>query len=382
MSWTKRAIFRKMKGGMLVNVFLCLLCFSTTYADHIVVGDLDGDGDVDFQDFLIFSQNFGKSPAQLKRMPHASTDTIRVVVRDTIEIEKVVTVRMPPEPLPKPEIIVNPGGWGNTTITVLQDVFESTRDALADQLMYPLDSNITVIHKEPEGPKILYNRRPNGNYEMWIDSEDTYWAQQIFQFAHEHGHIITNYREDFPNPQTWFEESISMVASIYALETLSHRWAQNPPRGQPGYKNFASYLPVYVDGMGDYFGVSREYIRNLNLREWYQNNRYELENDLGGVNTRQHQYIVATKIVDIFKRHPEAAWNATRYMNKGHVRVNSDFTEYLNAWRKYTPARWQFVVDEVMARFGIRRLNKPIIPVITTRTEHVGPLGKKGKHED
>lgn len=259
-------------------------------------------------------------------------------------------------------IAVVPGGWGNADVTVLQDVFESTRDALADRVINPPDSNITVKYNT-EGPEIKYERMADGSYEMWIDSKNNYWAQQIYQFAHEYGHILANYREA-PNPQKWFEESISILASLYALETLSITWGQNPPRGYRKYQNFAGYLKIYknkivkrtaiVENGAD--GISPSLYNLQSLAWWYEENKEQLEKDMlvyYRLEPRNRQTLVAVMLFDIFEKYPDDAWNTVRYMNKGNPQVNKDFSSYMNNWRQHTPQRWQFIVDEIMSRFGI-----------------------------
>lgn len=60
---------------------------SSVLGQHIAQGDFDKDGDVDFADFLVFSNNFGKSITEQTLMP---LDTI--VVRDTIIVNNVLDV--------------------------------------------------------------------------------------------------------------------------------------------------------------------------------------------------------------------------------------------------------------------------------------------------
>ena len=48
----------ELKGLFVLFALICLP--STVRADHIAIGDLNGDGNVDFADFLILVENFGK----------------------------------------------------------------------------------------------------------------------------------------------------------------------------------------------------------------------------------------------------------------------------------------------------------------------------------
>ena len=184
---------------------------------------------------------------------------------------------------------------------------------------------------------MFYNRASDGSYVVWLDVREGR-GQPIFQFAHEYAHILTNYRDGSPyRQQLWFEEAIADLASLHALKTLRGKWWD---------------VEFYYDDT-----VRGDTILP-NLAQWYQANKTQLEADpyLRGMNRS-----VAHALIDIFEDHPNEAWNAVRYMNRGPISVGRDFTLYLNDWCKRTPARWQFVVEEIMTRFGIQRLNKPIV---------------------
>ena len=74
---------------LVTGLFLLLVITGLSQADHLPKGDLDGDGDVDFADFIIFSGNFDKPDYLQSKQPH-TLDTIyvenTVVVRDTISV--------------------------------------------------------------------------------------------------------------------------------------------------------------------------------------------------------------------------------------------------------------------------------------------------------
>ena len=56
---------------------------SPIHSEHIAQGDFDKDGDVDFADFIVFSNNFGK-PITQQTLVKYTVDTI--IVRDTITV--------------------------------------------------------------------------------------------------------------------------------------------------------------------------------------------------------------------------------------------------------------------------------------------------------
>ena len=72
-----------------------LLIMATANIAEAIDGDLDLDGNVDFQDFLILVQNFGKqgppAPARTDTIHVTKTDTVFTTSRDTIYVSKVDT---------------------------------------------------------------------------------------------------------------------------------------------------------------------------------------------------------------------------------------------------------------------------------------------------
>ena len=335
--------------NLIIAIILLVAFQSLCTAQERLKGDLNGNGTVDFADFLLFAENFGRTdgtPFDPSKLVDTLIvrDIVTLTIRDTIRIDRPIS-------LPRPSITVKPGDWGTASLSTLKDVFKSTLDVFADRLMYPLDSNITIEHREA-GPRILYSRNSNGSYTMWIDSENNRWSQQIYQFAHEYGHILTNYREGSPgSPQQWFEEAISTTASLVSLRTLSIEWrSHNDLR----FSHYASSLTNYSNDIINRVNVS------VDFAQWYRSNKRILESDLRGRLTRNEQKVVAVSLLDIFEDHPDEVWNAVRYMNRGPIEVNGDFEEYLNDWRKRTPLRWQFIVTILRTVLSKKRIDKKV----------------------
>ena len=315
---------------------------------NMLPGDLDGDGTVSVADFLIFTDNFGRTDGdtfnpndlvEITAIPISTT----VTVYDTIThyVTEAITIT----DLPRPRIIVEPGGW-DMSVSDMRVLLEDVRDVFADRLLYPFDSHITVQYKSPEGPKVLYNRASDGSYIVWLEVREGY-GQPVFQFAHEYGHLLSNYRDSSPyGQQVWFEESIAALASLFALKTLQTEWTNS---GDPTSLYKAGHVGSYLNL--EFGGISRP----PNFAQWYRNNRTQLE---ANPHLRDKSDIVAVELLDIFDRYPNDAWNAVRYMNRGPTRNGRDFSLYLNDWRKRTPQRWQYIVEEIMSRFEIQRSNK------------------------
>ena len=320
---------------------------------NMLPGDLDGNGSVNYADLVIFTDNFGRTDGdtfnpndlvEASLIPTGSATLVTVTVYETITKYETINETA----LPRPDVVVKPGNW-DLSVDEMDKLLEQVRDIFGDRLMYPFDSDITVEYKSPEGPKVLYNRAADGSYVVWLDVREGS-AQPIFQFAHEYAHILANYRNSTPyQQQLWFEESIADLASLYALKEIQTIW-----RGSSNQNDQinAWMVETYYDDLVKSASAPE------NLAQWYQVNKTQREAD---PYLRDENRSVALALFDIFEDHPDEAWNAVRYMNRGPVSVGRDFSLYLNDWRKRTPARWQFIVEEIMTRFGIQRSNKTTV---------------------
>lgn len=311
-------------------------------AHHIAQGDFDEDGDVD--DFLVFVRNFERPKSQRTRVPHQV-----IVQKDTVTITRTIGREIPPQ-----DITIRWGSaWGNTDQATLHSVFTSVQGVLSEPLLYAYDSAVHISH-DVSGPIVLYERNARGDYQVLIDSEGTYWGQQIFQFAHEYGHILSNYRwREGNDRQLWFEESIAAMASLYALRAISEKWKTDAP-------SQSMHFYALNGSLDSYWGNLRDNTPHINLsdvefRQWYQDNRRELESD-GYL--RNKNRVVAWHLLDIFERNPEA-WNAVRYMNKGPLYKNDTLQSYLSDWHQRTPPLWQNIPREILNRFGLTLRPKP-----------------------
>ena len=120
---------------MLKRIAGCLLLIiATANTAEAIDGDLDLDGDVDFQDFLILVQNFGKEG------PPAPART------DTIYVTKIDTVYAPSDTI---------------YVTKTDTVFTTIRDTI-------YVSKVDTFYIEVGAPVIPYDR---SLYKHWVDAD-------------------------------------------------------------------------------------------------------------------------------------------------------------------------------------------------------------------
>ena len=91
-------------------------------------------------------------------------------------------------------------------------------------------NGLDVYHRT-DHPQINFKLTSAGRIAIGLATQDTYWAQYSFQFAHEFCHALANYsnnqRQVIPstkNANLWLEESLCETASLFALRAMSREW--------------------------------------------------------------------------------------------------------------------------------------------------------------
>ena len=346
-------------------------------------GDINGDGSVTFVDFLILSDNFGKTGGdtfdpndlvEVSLLPTQTTTPVTVTVTETITVE--TTKYYGDVNLPKIEIIPS-GDFENSPR--FRYAFNSVRDIFSELLAHPAGSDI-VLRSTTGGrvaPQVRYKREPDGSHAVYVPAPDIFfkgqphesipWARPLSQFAHEYGHIMANYRDEgVYGKQKWFEESIAMIAQYVALTRLQKKWEKDPPDQYPtikfdvDYKNFLGQ--ANDDIKPSRWGVTNPPVPTdpTSVGQWYRDNKSYLEATAPNL-SRKEQTVVAYVLRGLFERYPSDAWNAVRYLNTWPSKENTSFQSYLTHWYLRTPPQWQHIVEEIMRRFEIQKSTKPAV---------------------
>ena len=149
------------------------------------------------------------------------------------------------------------------------------------------------------------------------------------------------------NPNLWFQESICMMASIWALKEMYRTWETNAPYKQWAfYRNFLlSYANNAMKRQGvQYAGTSAQW-----LTQWENFLRSDYKNSFTHhLRVSQLSY----SFLPIFEEHPEA-WNAVRQMpsSKGKIK------EYMRAWYDGVDAEDKGFVQAIAEEMGINVLS-------------------------
>jgi len=241
--------------------------------------------------------------------------------------------------IPELRIISDDWGEGNTEdiLAVLTSVAE---------IMFPLGGkapyNTTWVSRSEQGPIVLYQRGKEGQYIIKLNTQDRYWCQYAFQFSHELGHILCDYR-DGDSSNLWFEESIGEVASLFALLRLEKSWTQSPP--YPHWKDYAPEFTKYAKER------IKKYENEIpkNLAAWFERNKELLCKEPVD---RPRNVSLAIRLLPLFDRSP-VGWSACAFLNEKKSNIPRNFKEYLHDWYESCPLPEQkSFVKKIGAKFG------------------------------
>ena len=67
-----------------MNLTIILVIILSSYDSYAITGDLDRDGDVDYDDFFVFADNFGKTGS-----PEELVYQETVIIQDTLRVTSI-----------------------------------------------------------------------------------------------------------------------------------------------------------------------------------------------------------------------------------------------------------------------------------------------------
>ena len=241
--------------------------------------------------------------------------------------------------IPEIRIISNDWGEGNPEdiLVVLTSVAK---------IMFPLGGknpyNATWVSRSEQGPIVLYQRGKEGQYIIKLNTQDRYWCQYAFQFSHELGHILCDFR-DGESSNLWFEESIGEVASLFALLRMEKSWKQSPP-----YPHWKEYAPEFTKYANERIKKYENEIPK-NLKTWFKMERESLANE---PLDRPRNVCLATRLIPLFNQFPEG-WSACAFLNEKKSNATRSFKVYLNDWYESCPLPEQkSFVKKIGGKFG------------------------------
>lgn len=244
---------------------------------------------------------------------------------------------------PRPhKLIIRPAqtkDW-EASLADVQAVLESAAGEL--WRFFP-ERDLPPILVEPKGgPITLFQRGPNGEYYVRLNTGNLFWCQYAYQFAHEFCHILCNFREG-DKANKWFEEALCELASIFAIRAMARSWQTNPP--YPNWRSFSNALQNYADDL-----VKKGQLpQGTTLPDWLKQNLPELAKK---ADMRDKNRIVSVALLPLFEKAPEH-WEAVGYLNAGDTGATRSFPVYLADWHAQAPLKHKPFIRQVALLLGV-----------------------------
>jgi hypothetical protein len=240
-------------------------------------------------------------------------------------------------------ITVAPGDWGTSSPADIQAVLSSAAASILRDFPVIRPPLAFVVTRSFEAPYVSHQRHSSGAYQVHLDSRDRHWAQLVFQFGHELGHVLAGYRDE-RNPNMWFEEMMCETIALHTLRQVAREWRHHPPFDDEGWRQYASSLSEYASQRLS--SVSEP----GRLDRWYWTNAEVLREN---PTARELNIQAASVMLRMFEADP-GQWAAIRSLNVMRHTDRDTFSAYLQGWHDYAPVRHRAFVRKVATLFGAR----------------------------
>jgi hypothetical protein len=240
-----------------------------------------------------------------------------------------------------PVVRVAAEGWGDAAPADIAKVLESAGAALTEHFPGRRFPPIEVSRSK-DSPITLFKRGPAGELRVKLNVEDRRWAQFAFQFGHEMGHIVCGF-EEYPNPNTWFEETLCEAASLFVLGRMSESWKTAPP--YPNWKGYAESLKKYRDERME----KAKLPEGTGLAAWFRGREASLRKD---GTQRDLNLAMAAALLPLFEEAPER-WAAVATLNAVRGDAGRTFAQYLKDWSGASAEKHRPFIAKIADRFGV-----------------------------
>lgn len=233
--------------------------------------------------------------------------------------------------------------WGGAS---RDDVEKVLRSAAAPLLEHagPRPLAPVMVRRREGAPMVLYDKGPNGQFQVRLNTADRFWCQYAYQFSHEMGHLLTNYDRREPGPHIWFDEALCETASLFALRRMAVVWKTAPP--YPNWKDFAPRFDEYVDRL--LAERRRRLPSDRTMSQWFAEREDALRRQR---ELTDDSRLVAAYLLPLFEDEP-AGWAAMATYNLGRDDGKLSFHKFLAAWRERAPGAQRPFIGKLEKLFG------------------------------
>jgi len=208
------------------------------------------------------------------------------------------------------------------------------------------------IYHSTDSPITIYDHRVDGRIAIGLTTQENYWSQFAFQFAHEFCHALAGHSNDYrklwikvPNANFWLEESLCETASLFALRAMGNSWKTAPP-----YPNWKSYAGALTDYAADRIAKATASVpAERSFMDWFRENETSMrENPV----LREKNNVVANQFLPIFEAQP-SGWEAVTFLNLRKCGPRDSLDVHFAGWKANAPTAQREFIGKLAAVFGI-----------------------------
>ena len=176
------------------------------------------------------------------------------------------------------------------------------------------------VYKHDDHPRVDL---VGGVQRIGLTAQRHFYMQYAYQFAHEYGHVLTNWQDKRNARYLWFEETLAELASLYVVQCFAEI-------RQYGFstEDWTKYLTKVKRKHTDDRLKNYRIEATANARSWFL--RFLPEMTKNAV-IRELNGAIAAELLPHFMERPKLWW-ALAYLNRWDTSKNQVFRDYLASW--------------------------------------------------
>ncbi len=202
------------------------------------------------------------------------------------------------------------------------------------------------IYRNEKYP-ITLNERKNGRIRIGLCTENTYWSQYAFQFAHEFCHALMDHTREGQwlmgeHANKWLEETICEVGSLFALRAMARTWETAPP--YPHWTSYAKKLAEYAaERMND---PKHQLPAGQSFAQWFA----AVEPEQRVKWTREKNTTIACRLLPLFEAEP-AGWDALQSVLLCAHEAQMSRQRFLEEWKNNARSEHRAFIGKLASSF-------------------------------
>lgn len=209
------------------------------------------------------------------------------------------------------------------------------------------------IYRHQQYPITHFKHDDQQRIVIGLCTQDLYWAQYAYQFAHEFCHAVLDHTDERQQvwhgvkyTNHWLDETFCEAASLFALRAMSKSWEKKAP-----YSNWSGFAPKLASYAEDHLKRPEHRLPNdTSFGDWFAQ---ELPTFRQNSTQRAKNTIVAAQLLPVFERDP-AGWGTLPRLKTTPRDAERSLKEHLERWRSEVRAEQRSFVEAIADVLGQR----------------------------